>query len=195
MANPARDITYSRAGVNTPRHPPVSGNQKNIDELLTGVLRLARLPEGKTDGNLVTLKEISFAESVGEGVWTGSVLIPASAYLLDIVVQSQVLWNSETSAVLKVGDDNDDDGYFTGVNLLSGGDLVPFESVSFTKAGSVGGAYMVGTHAAGHIHSMSRLTERSITAVITKTGDSGSDGRTTVAVMYALPSTVLATKE
>lgn len=145
-------------------------------------------------GTAVQAQSGTITETTGAGTYTLPFTIPAGAYLMDIIVDAVALWDTATSATLKLGDADDDDGYFTGVNLKAT-DLLAGESLSFAAAGGKQGAYSIGslTHWARRYFS----TARTLTATVTTVGASGSAGRTRVTVLYYLPETdkiVAATK-
>jgi len=133
--------------------------------------------------------EVTFTETTGAGVYTGSVTVPAGATILDVIVHAVALWDTATSATMKVGDAADDDGIFTAVNLKAT-DLLAGESINFDKTGGKEGAYLVGT--ATHWTTRYSASARVISGVITTVGASGSAGRTRMTVIYALPSKVIA---
>lgn len=91
----------------------------------------------------VISKTITFTEQAGT-TCTGTVVLPAGSTLHDIMVTSSVLWGG-TSAVLKVGDSVDDDGFFVGVDLKAT-DLLVGEVLSLGDSenwGGKNGAYLV----------------------------------------------------
>jgi hypothetical protein len=135
--------------------------------------------------------ERTFTETAGAGVYTGSVSVPAGATLLDIIINGVAVWNPATSARLKVGD-TDDDGFYTGVDLMAT-DLLAGESLSFALAGGKAGAYIANSQVSPRYSA----TARTINGIITVVGGSGSTGRTRMTVVYHLPVTadiVAATK-
>lgn len=129
--------------------------------------------------SVVKAAETSFTETTGAGVWTGSVAVPAGASILDIIINGVALWNSQTSATLKVGDVADDDGYFTGVDLMAT-DLLAGESLSFAQAGGKAGAYIANSQVSPRYSAAARI----ISGIITKVGSSGTLGRTRMTVLY-----------
>lgn len=143
------------------------------------------------DGGTPTVwVERTFTETAGAGVWTGSVVLPAGATLIDIIVNGVALWNSQTSATLEVGDGTDPDGYYTAVDLKAT-DLLAGESLSFDNAGGKAGAYIANSQVSPRYSA----AERTISAVVTKVGSTGTAGRTRVLVGYVLPlATAAATK-
>jgi hypothetical protein len=129
---------------------------------------------------VVVSEERTFTETSGAGVWTGAVVVPAGATLLDIIINGVALWDSETSATLKVGD-TDDDGFYTGVDLKAT-DLLAGESLSFALAGGKAGAYIANSQVSPRYSA----TARTINGIITKVGTTGTAGRTRMTVVYAL---------
>ncbi len=133
----------------------------------------------------------------GAGTYTAAVNIPAGATLLDVIVTSVALWTAAVSAVMKVGDAADDDGFYTAVDLKAT-DLLAGESISLAAPGGQQGAYVV-PGAADDAYQVSKrysATARVISGVVTSVG-AGTAGRTRMLVTYAMPSTadaVAATK-
>lgn len=138
-------------------------------------------------GYPVEAHEVTFTETVGAGVWTGSVTIPAGATIHDIVVNAVALWDSETSATLKVGDVGADNGYYTAVNLKAT-DLLAGESISFALAGGKAGAYIANSQVSPRYAAAARV----VSGIITKVGSTGSAGRTRMTVIYSVPATATA---
>ena len=139
-------------------------------------------------GYPVECAEVTFTETAGAGTYTGSVSIPAGATILDIIVNGVALWDTGTSATLKVGDAADDDGYFTGVNLKAT-DLLAGESLSFALAGGKAGAYIANSQVSPRYSATARV----ISGIITTVG-TGSAGRTRMVVIWTLPTVSAATK-
>jgi hypothetical protein len=138
-------------------------------------------------GSVVEAHEVTFTETVGAGVWTGSVTVPAGSTLLDIIVYNTVLWNSETSADMDVGDETDPNGYFAGIDLKAT-DLLADESLSFALAGGLAGAYIANSHVISRYSASARV----ISGIVTKVGSTGSAGRTRMLVVFALPQSATA---
>jgi hypothetical protein len=130
----------------------------------------------------VVSEEVTFTETSGAGVWTGSVTVPAGATLLDIIVNGVALWNSQTSAAMIVGDATDPNGYYDAIDLKAT-DLLAGESLSFAQAGGKAGAYI----ADSQVSPRYSATARVISGEITKVGTTGTAGRTRMVVIYALP--------
>jgi hypothetical protein len=140
-------------------------------------------------GYPVEAHEVTFTETVGAGVFTGSVAVPAGATILDIIVNGVALWNSETSATMIVGDVANDDGYFTAVDLKAT-DLLAGESLSFALAGGKAGAYIANSQVSPRYSATARV----VSGIITKVGSTGTAGRTRMVVVFALPTAAAATK-
>lgn len=141
---------------------------------------------------LAGAEERTFTETTGAGTYTGSVTVPAGATILDIIVNGVALWDTATSATMKVGDATDDDGYYTAINLKAT-DLLAGESISFALAGGKAGAYIANSQVSPRYSA----SERVISGVVTTVGASGSAGRTRMTVVWALPgggSALAATK-
>lgn len=136
----------------------------------------------------VVSASLTFTETTGAGTYTGSVAVPAGADILDIIVQSTVLWTASSSATLKVGDVAVDDGWYTGVNLKAT-DLLVGEDLSFEHPGGKAGSYL-----ASEARTRYSASARVISAVVTTVGASGSAGRTRVTVVYSMSTDVAATK-
>lgn len=100
-------------------------------------------PAAGTTGIRLT-KSVLFAETATGVSHVATIAIPAGAVLHGIRVIGSVLWGGGT-AVLKVGDTADDDGYFTGVNLKATDLLVGeiLDTTSSTLWGGKEGAYLV----------------------------------------------------
>ncbi len=122
----------------------------------------------------------SFTES-GAGTYTAAVVVPAGATLVDIIIDGVALWAAATSAVLKVGDATDDDGYFTAVNLKAT-DLLAGESIDFYAAGGKAGADIANSQ----VNRRYSASARTISGVVTSVG-AGTTGRTRMTVIYAAP--------
>ena len=132
-------------------------------------------------GNM-RVAERTFTASSAAGVWTGSVTIPAGATIHDIIVNGVTLWDSGTSATMKVGDVADDDGYFTAVNLKAT-DLLAGESISFDQAGGKAGAYIANSQVSPRYSATARVISGIITTVGTSTA-----GVTRMSVVWSAPA-------
>ena len=134
-------------------------------------------------------EEVTFTETDGSGVYTGSVTVPAKSWLLDVKVYPVALWDNAGTAVLKVGDATTSDGWFTGINLKAT-DLIAgtnAEVLDFNNAGGKPGAYLV--VATGERAVMYAATARIVSGVITTSSTGGSTGRTRMIVIYSTVDT------
>ena len=94
-------------------------------------------------GVMVT-KIVTFTENATNTVHTGTVALPAGAWLHDIRVTNQALWTGG-SAAMDVGDTADPNGYFAAVDLTAT-DLLVGEVLSTLESslwGGKEGAYLV----------------------------------------------------
>jgi hypothetical protein len=130
----------------------------------------------------VYAKEVTFTETSGAGTYTGAVVVPAGATLIDIIVNGVALWDNSGTAVMKVGD-TDDDGFFTNINLKAT-DLLAGESISFALAGGKAGEYIANSHVSPRYSA----SERTINGIITTSSTGGSAGRTRMTVIWSKPA-------
>ena len=141
---------------------------------------------------VISSSTVLFTEN-GAGTYTGSVSLPAGSILIDIIIHAIAKWTAGTSAIMKVGDVADDDGYFTGVNLKAT-DLLAGESINFSHAGGQSGADLDAASGAGaHVRRRQLATDRVISGVVTSVG-AGTAGRTLMTVMWLEPTASAATK-
>lgn len=89
-------------------------------------------------------QRVNFVENATNTTHTGTVTLPAGSWLHGIQVTSSVLWTGGT-AVMKVGDSVDDDGYFIGVDLKATDLLVGevLDTAEPSNWGGKNGAYLV----------------------------------------------------
>lgn len=140
---------------------------------------------------LPVVEVVTFTETTGAGVYTGSVPVPADATILDIQIRSPVLWTATTSALMDVGDVATPTGWYVQINLKAT-DLLLGEVIKFDKSGGKEGAYLV--QASGLENTSYSASQRVISGVITTVGAAGSAGRTRMLVMYVLPTATAAVK-
>jgi len=142
------------------------------------------------------------ASGTAAGVYTGTVVLPPNATLIDVIVHAEALWTAGTSATLKVGDVTDDDGFFIGVNLKAT-DLLAGESISMAHTGNKKGAdidfftqtvnsAVIDDPALQHVRRRMLTAARSVKAICTTVGTVGTAGRTRVTVVYAMPQDTIA---
>lgn len=142
--------------------------------------------EGALDGGSIT-KELTFTETSGDGVYTGTMALPAGARISDVGCDCQAVWTASTSASLIVGDDIDPDGFFTATNLKAT-DLILGEINNIEHPGGKAGAYIVSEQRA-----LYQATARNVIAEVTKVG-TGTAGRLRVYCTYSVPITVAVAK-
>ena len=145
----------------------------------------------------VTCLETLFTQIAGNKTHTATFAIPAGATILDIWVTNTVVWNSGTSATLIVGF-VDDDCFFTAVDLKT----VPAAGKSMNLAfpgASNGGASVpeidggAGNTQLGATNGLFyNAAAASLIAKVTDVNAAGTNGRTRVTVLYALPSSIVA---
>jgi hypothetical protein len=133
----------------------------------------------------VQVGSAQFTESTGAGTYTGSVVVPAGATILDIVLTSSAVWNAFTSATMQVGDGASANGWYTGVNLKAGGDLPVGDQISFNVPQGKQGVYL--DNATGVRQGYS-ATARTISGMVTTVGATGNQGRTRMLVEFVLGS-------
>jgi hypothetical protein len=144
------------------------------------------LQGGVVNGPLsrVLQEEVTFTETSGSGVYTGSVTVPAGASIVDILIAGVALWNNAGACTLKVGDVADDDGYFTAVDLKAT-DLLAGESLSFALAGGKAGAYIANSQVSPRYSASARV----VSGIVTTASTGGTTGRTRMTVIYTDPAT------
>lgn len=136
--------------------------------------------------------EVTFTETSGSGVYTGSVVVPGDSWLLDIKIYPVALWDNTGTCVMKVGDAVDDDGWFTGINVKAT-DLIAgtnAEVIDFNNAGGRPGAYLVA--ATGERALMYSALVRTISGIITTSSTGGTLGRTRMIVIWSTTDTPIA---
>lgn len=149
------------------------------------VMQINNTPLTET-GVFVLAEERTFTETTGAGTYTASVALPAGSTLVDILVNGVAVWTAATTALMKVGDVADDDGYYTGINLKAT-DLLAGESLSFALAGGKAGAYIANSQ----VSPLYSATARVISGIVVTTGTTGSAGRTRMVVLYIPPAPAL----
>lgn len=99
---------------------------------------------GAGNSGLVISKRVLFTENATNTVHTGTVTLPAGAWLHSIQVTNQALWTGGTATMI-VGDTADPDGYFTTTDLKATDLLVGevLDSAEPSNWGGVNGAYLV----------------------------------------------------
>ena len=134
----------------------------------------------------VSVEAVSFTETAGAGVWTGTIALPAESYIIDVQVHGIALWTSQTSASLIVGDGTDPDGFYVATDLKAT-DLLAGEALTIEHPGGLAGAYI-----ASEQRILYSAAARSVIGVLTKVGSTGTAGRTRLVVIYAAGVTAVA---
>ena len=138
--------------------------------------------------------EVLFTETAVAGVYTGSVSLPAGSTLEDVIIHGVALWSATTSAIMKVGDVADDDGFFIGVDLKAV-DLLAGEALSFGDPGGKNGADVDIPNVAGaQIRRRFLAAARVVSGIITTVGAAGATGITRMTVVFSVPLTTNASK-
>ena len=139
--------------------------------------------------NSVLAESLYFVEN-GTGTYTGTVVIPANAEVINVIVHGEAVWTSAGAVTLIVGDTVDDDGFFTAVNLKAT-DLLATESIDLYREGGKFGADIavdytsVATIGASQIKRRLLTAERTLQAKVTVASGTGTAGRTRVTFVYA----------
>ncbi len=135
---------------------------------------------------------VAFVEDATHTSYLGQVVIPAGAVLHDVQVTCAALFNPTTSAVMKVGDTADDDGYFIDVNVKAT-DLAVGEVLSIAdsnKWGGKQGAYL--DQATGRMGPVASnfgnyyAAGSTIKGTITVVAPNATAGRVYMSVFYSL---------
>lgn len=164
-----------------------------LDTVTATAAQIEKLASVSSAGGLVFTEGVSFTEDGSGTSYVGTVVIPAGAVVHEIAFTTTVLWDG-TSATLKVGDDDDDDGYFTGVNLKAT-DLVVGEVLSTADDGlwgGVDGAYLTTAgrrgQAAGGDSGFYYGGANNVIFTVTPGAADGSAGRSFGWVRYSVPT-------
>ncbi len=169
-------VTAVSATITTLASTDVTVTNLTFTKLTKAAVDLAR---SMTDINSMTIcKSVDFTETAVAGAYTGAVVIPAGALVLDVQWLNTAVWTNNTAATMKCGDAGDDDGIFAAVDVKAS--PIASMALSYWRKDAGVGAY-AGTkplyYAAGG----------TITAVVTTTGATGTAGRSTLFVRYMLP--------
>jgi len=143
-------------------------------------------------------KMVTFTQDATSVSHTGTVAIPAGAWLHSIQVTNSVLWTPTGAATMKVGDTADDDGYFIGIDLKATDLLVGevLNTASSTNWGGKEGAYLVA--ATGRSGPTATNFGRyyaagsNVTGIITVGTPANTAGRTFMSVTYSLGEVIAA---
>jgi hypothetical protein len=131
------------------------------------------------------------------GTWTLDVFVPAYGVIQDIIIDNEVVWGATAATLVAgdyevssgaVGDALDADGFYTAVDLTSGGTIAAGGALCFANTpDAVDGAYKSLTdvvEANGRIHTADRFIRIAIT---TGTAAGTQAGSTFAYVVYSVP--------
>lgn len=142
-------------------------------------------------GTAVHAAAATFVETTGAGVYTASITLPAESTIMDIKVRSTAVWTATTSALMDVGDGDDADGWFAGINLKAT-DLLVGEEINFVQTGGKEGVYL-NTATGNRLRAYSAVA-KTITGTVTTVGAAGSAGRSRLMVEYVTTTPIAAVK-
>lgn len=145
------------------------------------------------EGTGLVKAEYLFTETaVAAGTMTASVSVPAGSTLVDVWLHATAVFDSSGAVTAIVGDDVDDNGIFTGVNLKAS-DLTAGQTISAAGAtGSSGGkegADIIATHWNRRYLAAARV----VSCIVTFAGTGGTAGRLRFGVIYSPPPTTVGT--
>ncbi len=136
---------------------------------------------------------VTFTENTVNGTFTGTIVVPAGSYLIDVIVHSVALWNDGAGATMIVGDTADPNGFFDAIDLRAT-DLLAGEQISMGITGGKEGADFDGGESAGdHLRRRYLSGARNVIGVVTATTKDGTTGVTHMVVVYVTPTNVAAT--
>ena len=130
----------------------------------------------------IQVAERTFTETSGAGTYTASVVVPADAWILDIIVHGVAVWNPSGAVDMDVGVTGTATAYFDITSIKAAGDLLAAESISFSETGAENGTLQATNYA------RYSATARTVNGIITAVGTAGTTGRTRMLVVWALPS-------
>jgi hypothetical protein len=154
------------------------------------------VPNGATSTGVMITKRVLFTENATNTTHTGTVAIPAGAWVHAIEVTNQALWGA-TSAALDVGDTDDPNGYFAAVDCKAT-DLLVGEVLSTADAGAWGGkegAYLTSAGrrgAAATNFGKYYAAGSNILGVMTVGPPAATTGRTIMSVTYSVGEAIAA---
>lgn len=125
------------------------------------------------------------------GTYTGSIIVPAYCYLVDVMLINVVLWTGSDTITAIVGDGDDDNGFLTTTNLKAT-DLIAYEAASVgagtALAGGLVGAYIANSQWTPGSGTYGRYAPvaRTLTCKITAAG-TATAGETHFLVSYVGP--------
>lgn len=207
MAEPSEHTQFNSVNIRGVESTGPEAARSGTGLLLNDVEVTATAAEiNKLDGIATTAyatvtEGISFTEDGTSTTLTGTVEIPAGAILVDIRVVITALFDDTGAVTMTVGDDDDADGWFTGINMKAT-DLLVGEVLSAMHGdlwGGKEGAYLAaatgrrGRTTAGVDSGPYYGAASEVIGVVTTTNQDGSAGRAFMFVTYAVPTVVAAT--
>lgn len=150
---------------------------------------------GDAGTGTIFCKQALFTEDATHTIHTATVVIPAGATLLDILVVPQVLWTA-TSAAFTCGDANSANGWFTSTDLKAT-DLILGERLQASNANNWGGKNGSYLTTAGRFGQQStnqiggyNPTAYSVIGVVTVGTPATTAGRTRMYVLWQIGQSV-----
>ena len=148
-------------------------------------IELSKLDNTPNNAGIQLIESRSFTETAVAGTYTATVTIPANAIVLDVIFKNAVVWNNNGTATLNVGDADDPDGYISAVDVKTApaADVNGAGGISSRGEDTGTGAYkgLFKKYTSGGV----------ITASIVTTGATGTAGRSSLYVIYAMNQTVV----
>lgn len=173
--------TYTLAGTPTFTSPTI-----NTPTVASPVIT------GDAGSGIIFSKTVLFTEDATSLTHTGTVVIPAGATLIDIIVVPQVLWTGGT-VTWTCGDANSANGWFTATNLKAT-DLIlgeRLQAAEATRWGGVNGTYLVSATGRFGQQSTNMIggycpTAYSVIGVVTVITPATTAGRLRMTVLWSL---------
>jgi len=156
---------------------------REFENKIVSQIELKKLDNAPNFAGIQLIETRSFTETAVAGTYTATVSIPANAIVLDVIFKNSVVWNNNGTATLNVGDVDDPDGYITAVDVKTApiADVNGAGGISSKNEDTGTGAYkgLFKKYTAGG----------TITASIVTTGATGTAGRSSLYVIYAMNQT------
>lgn len=131
------------------------------------------VPGGPWSGTSPKVVVVPLTEAGAAGTYTVTMPVKAGTMLLDVILNTKVLWTAGTSATLDVGDVFDSKGYMNDVNLKTTPALV--DKAVHASAGSIG------TYTGCRYYDADDV----ITATVVTAGTTASAGRSYLTFVYS----------
>lgn len=175
----------------------IAGGPTITAPTITGPTMSNPVITGDATSGFIVSKTVAFVEDAVSTTSTGTIVIPAGATLIDIIVTSTVLW-TKASARFTCGDAQAATGWFVSTNL-NATDLLVGERLSAAGGvqawGGLNGAYLVSAtgrfgQATATIAGPYYASAGSVIGVCTVTPGAGAAGRTFMTVIYSVGQVV-----